>query len=145
MVDKIKWNNGISKPGRCQWILGTSDILLKASQCKLTLSIRNVIIRRWTHSNGKVNGFLWNTWKHTFDGSDICFFTSFSTYFCCSNKIVRWWRVVTYCYDLEHCNLDITSSIYEILRGLILQRSLSSFMDFFVRNIFQKDVKFVGG
>ena len=73
LVGKIKWNNGIGKPRRCKWILST---LLKASQWHLILSIRNLIIRRWTHLNGKVNGFSWNTWKYTFDGPDICFFLS---------------------------------------------------------------------
>ena len=75
-VDKINWNNGIGKPKRCKWIFWTSDVLLKASQCKLTVPIQNVIIRRWTHSNGEINGFSWNRWKHTFDGPDICFLPS---------------------------------------------------------------------
>ena len=72
-----------------KWFLWASDIVLKASQCNLPLSIRNVIIRHWPKSNGKVNGFTWNTWKYTFDGPDICFLPSlkylFSTHFCYTN------------------------------------------------------------
>ena len=60
----------------CKLILWICDMLLKASQCNLTLSIRIVIIRRWTHSDWKMNGFSWNTWKYIFDGAEICFFPS---------------------------------------------------------------------
>ena len=72
------WKSSIGKPisTRCKWVLRTSDMLLKAFKCSLTVSIRDVIMRRWTHSNGKVNGFSWNTRNYTFDGPEICFFPS---------------------------------------------------------------------
>ena len=75
-------------------------MLLKASWCSLTASIRNAIIQRWTHWNGKVNGFLWSKRKYTFDGPGILL--SFH------KGWLKW----------------------QELQFLNLQRSLSSFMDF---------------
>ena len=84
LVLRIKWNDSIGKPRCCKWMLWISGMLLKASWRSLTLPIWNVIIRRWTHLNGKVIGFSWNAWKYTFDRRYICFFLSlkYSLLFC---------------------------------------------------------------
>ena len=146
-------------------MLRTSDMLLKAFECSLTVSIRNVIMQRWTHSNGKVNGFSWSTWKHTFDGPDIGFFPSLKYSLCIfvtgtksyddgnGNPLLltgplQPWRTLTLSSQMltkvVRTSLQVTSQIVfmKFLRWLIVTKKPLKYCELFCEEYFQKFVKF---
>ena len=156
MVHKIKWNNGIGKSRRCKETLWTSRKLFKS----ILMQLDTIHSECWTDER-----ILVNTWKCTFDGPGICFFQSFKyslPIFVVATKSysrgndnllfltgpLQPWQTLTLLLQRLtkvirelHCKLRHEYNLWNFWEDLFLQKTYSSTIDFFVRNIFQKCMK----
>ena len=157
LINKSKWNNGKQC---CRWILRTSGKLSKASQCDCTIHAGCHHTTLNTFENIEIH----STSQIYIDGPDICFSPSlkYSLHIFAATKLygggngnqlfltgpLQPWQTLTFQSQnftiVIRISLQVTSRIafIKLLRGLIFRKKYFQFDGSFVRNIFQKYLKF---